>query len=99
MLDVEGAAAGRTANGEAMPDGLGLHPVREKKNLRGKRAMVTTSRQMRGSLFANSAGEIDSDDFANAYSHLTSRIRSVTWCMRILQNESERDQEKLEKTG
>lgn len=97
MVDIDDAAAGRTANGGAMPGKPGPLNVRETADWRGRRMLVATSRPVRQSLFANADGDINSDDFADGYTCLTDRVRSLVWCMRILDNEVELDQAGLDK--
>lgn len=99
MLDETDAAAGRTANGEAMPADQDLLNVREAKDYAGRRVLVATSRPQRRSLFANVRGDIMSDAFVSDSALIPDRVRSLVWCMRLLEQEVGEDRTKTDKAA
>ncbi len=97
MINDVDAAAGRTANGEAVSLDHNSWNVQEGRSYNGGKVLLAASRAKRTSLFANAQGVINSDDFASDHSRVTDRIRSLIWCIRILEEEAGRDQKKLDR--
>lgn len=99
MLDEMNASAERAANGEAMSAGYGLSDIQEERTYNGGRRLTALSRPVRSSLFSDVGNRIKSDALMDDTSRLTSRVRAMIWCIRILENEVDQDIGEIEKMG